>query len=88
VAALWEREVGVATPLRPKNTGDLQGRKSAKYNIRPCNRDKKGNRYETIKNSEKNRKEQREKQERTALLAATKKPADEQRRATVAQIRD
>jgi ribosomal protein L44E len=29
-----------------------------KYNIRPCNREKKGNRHETIKNNEKNRRKQ------------------------------
>jgi hypothetical protein len=38
-----------------KNTGDLQGENLQKYNIRHCNREKKGNRHETIKNNEKNR---------------------------------
>jgi hypothetical protein len=64
-----------------KNTGDLQGENLQKYNIRPCNREKKGSRHETGKNREKNRRKQFQKQG-TALLAATKKPADEQRRAT------
>jgi hypothetical protein len=42
--------------LRPqKNTGDLHGENLQKYNIRLCNREKKGNRHETIKNNEKNR---------------------------------
>src|SRR6202011_1285938 len=41
-----------------KNTGDLQGENLQKYNIRPCNREKKGNRPETIKNNEKNRRKQ------------------------------
>jgi hypothetical protein len=80
--------VRAASPCAQKIQAIYRGENLQKYNLRPCNRDKKGNRYEPIKNSEKNRKEQREKQERTALLAATKKPADEQRRATVAQIRD
>jgi hypothetical protein len=72
-----------ACPSPTKNTGDLQGENLQKYNIRPCNHEKKGNRHETIKNNEKNRRKQsKNNAPGTALLAATKKPADEQRRAT------
>jgi hypothetical protein len=49
-------------PRPQKNTGDLQGENLQKYNISPCNRDKKGNRHETGKNSEKNRRKQSKKQ--------------------------
>jgi hypothetical protein len=58
-----------------KNTGDLQGENLQKYNIRPCNREKKSNRHETGKNRREKQAETIQKQG-TALLAATKKPAD------------
>ena len=67
---------------RKKNTGDLQGENLRKYNISPCNREKKGNRPETAKNRREKQAETIQKGQGTALLAATKKPADEQRRAT------
>jgi hypothetical protein len=41
-----------------KNTGDLQDDNLQKYNVRYCNHKKNGNRHETMKNREKNRKEQ------------------------------
>jgi hypothetical protein len=84
----WTREKCVRI-FAHKNTGDLQGENLQKYNIRHCNREKKGNRHETIKNNEKNKAETIQNNSAgTALLAATKKPADEQRRAAFALIRD
>jgi hypothetical protein len=56
-----------------KNTGDLQGAGLRKYNISPCNREKKINRPETGKNRREKQAETIEKQG-TALLAATKNP--------------
>jgi hypothetical protein len=66
-----------------KNTGDLQGENPQKYNIRSCNREKKGNRPETIRNNEKNRRK-RSKNNAPGDRAprGNEKPADEQRRAT------
>jgi hypothetical protein len=49
---------GAVQPTNFKNTGDLQGENPQKYNIGPCNREKKGDRHETIKNNEKNRRKQ------------------------------
>jgi hypothetical protein len=53
----WTREKCVRI-FAHKNTGDLQGENPQKYNIRRCNREKKGNRDETIENNEKNRRKQ------------------------------
>jgi hypothetical protein len=57
----WTREKCVRI-FAQKNTGDLQGENLQKYDIRPCNREKKGNRRETGKNSEKNRRKRSKKQ--------------------------
>jgi hypothetical protein len=65
-----------------KNTGDLQGENLQKYNIRPCNREKKGNRHETMKNREKNRKEQREKQASTIQKQWARGPRSSRQRKT------
>jgi hypothetical protein len=83
----WTREKR-ARIFAQKNTGDLQGENLRKYNTSDCNRDEKSNRHETVKNREKNRKEQREKQGRTALLWATKNPPMSSGGRQIAQIGD
>jgi hypothetical protein len=84
--AVLEREKCVRI-FAHKNTGDLQGANLQKYNIRPCNREKKGSRHETIKNNEKNRRKQ-SKNNGDRAPRGNKKPADEQRRAAFALIQD
>jgi hypothetical protein len=72
-----------SNPTNFKNTGDLQGENPQKYNIRSCNREKKGDRHETIKNNEKNRRKQsKNNAPEDRAPRGNKKPADERRRAT------